>query len=31
MDFTRKIRHIDGEKVIFRDRLLDNGGREVTY
>ena len=30
-DFTRKSKHVDGSKVIFRDKLGSDGSREVTY
>ena len=30
-DFTRKEKHVEGSKVIFRDRLGEDGKRIVTY
>lgn len=30
-DFTRKEKHIDGDKIIYRDKLKEDGAREVTY
>ena len=29
-DFTRKSKHVEGDKLIFRDKLTENG-REVSY
>jgi hypothetical protein len=30
-DFTKRSHHVEGPKVVFRDRFNAEGGREVSY